>query len=66
VPVEEVLIVAGLQVPLIPLFELFGREGAVEFRHNGPIWVNVGVTNGSMTISIVAVLAHWPAEGVKV
>jgi hypothetical protein len=48
------------------LLELFGRVGAVEFRHSGPIWVNAGVTNGSITISIVAVVAHWPADGVNV
>jgi hypothetical protein len=48
------------------LFELPGRAGAVELRHRGPIWVNVGITRGSITISIVTVVAHWPADGVKV
>jgi hypothetical protein len=48
------------------LFELPGSDGAVELRHRGPIWVNVGVNNGSITISIVAAEAHWPADGVKV
>ena len=65
-PAEAVLIVAGLHVPVIPLFELPGSDGAVELRHRGPIWVNVGVTNGLITISIVADAAHWPADGVKV
>jgi hypothetical protein len=48
------------------LFELPGRAGAVELRHRGPIWVNAGATSGSITISIVAVVAHWPTDGVKV
>jgi hypothetical protein len=48
------------------LFELPGSDGAVELRHRGPIWVNVGVNNGSITISIVAAEAHWLADGVKV
>jgi hypothetical protein len=61
-----VLIVAGLHVPVIALFELPGSDGAVELRHSGPIWVNDGVNNGSITIIIVAVVAHWPADGVKV
>jgi hypothetical protein len=38
-----VLIIAGLQVPVMALLEVFGREGAVEFWHSGPICVNVGV-----------------------
>jgi hypothetical protein len=36
-PAEEVFIAAGFQVPGIELFEVVGREGAVELRHNGPI-----------------------------
>jgi hypothetical protein len=61
-----VLIVAGLHVPVMALLEVPGRAGAVELRQSGPICVNAGVTNGSITISIVADAAHWPAEGVKV
>jgi hypothetical protein len=66
VPIAEVLIAAGLHVPVMALFELPGRAGAAELRHSGPIWVNVGDTRGSITISIEAVVAHWPADGVKV
>jgi hypothetical protein len=65
-PAEAVLIVAGLHVPVMPLLEVPGSEGAVELIHSGPIWVNAGVTSASITISIVAVAAHWPADGVKV
>ena len=54
-----VLIVDGLHVPVIPLFETFGSDGAVEFRHNGPICVNVGLIEGGVTTIIsVAVVAH--------
>jgi hypothetical protein len=62
-----VLILAGLHVPVMALFELFGREGAVEFWHSGPIWVNVGTIKGGITTIVkVVVEAHCPAVGVKV
>jgi hypothetical protein len=61
-----VLIAAGLHIPVMALFEVFGSDGAAEFRHNGPICVNAGVILAVITIFIVAVAAHWPAEGVKV
>jgi hypothetical protein len=48
------------------LFEVLGREGGAEFWHSGPICVNDGVIFGVTTISIVAVVAHCPADGVKV
>ena len=44
VPIAEVLIVAGFQVPLIPLVETDGNCGAVEFWHKGAIGVNTGIT----------------------
>jgi hypothetical protein len=60
VPAAAVLIVAGLHVPFIAgvFVELFGSAGAVEFWHNGPICVNVGIMEGVTTIFIVAVVAH--------
>jgi hypothetical protein len=61
-----VLIVAGFQVPLIPLVDVAGNAGAVAFWHNGPIAVNVGVIDEVITISIVALLPHCPAFGVNV
>ena len=60
------LIVAGLHVPVMPLFDVVGRTGAVLFWHNGPIAVNNGVICGFITIVSVAVIAHWPAAGVNV
>jgi hypothetical protein len=66
VPVIVVLIVAGLQVPLIPLLDVAGNAGATEFTQSGPMIVNTGEICASITILIVAVLAHWPADGVKV
>ena len=60
------LIVAGLQVPVIELLEVAGRAGAIEFWHSGPICVKVGVTFAVIAIIIDAVVAHWPADGVKV
>ena len=53
-----VLIVAGLQVPLIPLVDADGNNGAVAFWQIGPTCVKVGVIWLVITISIVAVVAH--------
>jgi hypothetical protein len=60
VPTVAVLIVAGFHVPVIAgiFVELSGRTGGAEFRQSGPIWVNVGVMDVAITISIVAVEAH--------
>ena len=45
VPLTLVLIVAGLQVPVIGVafVELPANAGAAEFWHKGPIALNVGV-----------------------
>jgi hypothetical protein len=43
VPVTDVLMVACVQVPLMPLLDINGNTGATEFKHNGPIAVNTGV-----------------------
>ena len=66
VPAVDVLIVAGFQVPLIPLAEADGNDGAVPFWQSGPIGVKVGVIWLVITISMVAMAAHCPAAGVKV
>ena len=66
VPVVDVLIVDGLQVPLMPLVDEDGKPGAVLFWHNGPIVVNVGVTWLLISILIVVVAPHCPAAGVNV
>ena len=61
-----VLMVAGLHVPGIPLLDVVGNVGAALFWQSGPIAVNVGVTCGLIVTLKVAVIAHCPAEGVKV
>jgi hypothetical protein len=61
-----VVIVTGFQVPVIPLFEVAGKAGGVEFRQSGPICVKVGMILDVTTILIVAAAAHWPADGVNV
>ena len=66
VPVADVLIVAGLHVPVILLFDVVGSAGAVAFWHSGPICVNVGVTLPLMVMSIVAVVAQPGVVGVNV
>ncbi len=68
VPVFVVLMVAGLQVPVIAglLLELAGNVGGVEFRHNGPILVKEGVISEFTVIFMVVLLPHWPGFGLKV
>ena len=66
VPAVPVLIVAGFQVPLMPLVDVAGNAGAPEFWHNGPIGANVGTTALLMVMSIVVTAPHCPAVGVKV
>ena len=62
-----VFIMAGFHVPLMPLFELAGNDGAVLFWHNGPMAVKVGVVTLVLTVIVsVAVEAHCPAVGVNV
>jgi hypothetical protein len=65
VPAIVVLIVAGFQVPLIPLRDVEGITGAVEFWHKGPIGVKFGTTELLTAISIVVAIAQ-PPEGVNV
>ena len=67
VPTTDVLIEAGLQVPLMLLFDVNGSAGATEFKQSEPNGSKVGVTFGVTVTSIVVVaVAHWPASGVKV
>ncbi len=65
-PLAVVLIVAGLHVPVILLLDVVGRAGAVDPWQRGPTCVNVGVIELLITISMVTVVAHCPAAGVKV
>ena len=58
VPVVAVLIVAGLQVPVMLLLDVNGNNGAVEFWQSGPINVNTGVIWLVITISMATGAAH--------
>ena len=60
------LMIAGLQVPVIPLVEVVGNVGAVEPEQKAVSAANVGVTFGVTVISSVVVVAHCPTAGVKV
>ena len=57
-PVTVVLIVAGVQVPVIPLLDITGNAGAAAFTHSGPMAVNIGVICASIVMFNVAVVAH--------
>ena len=65
-PEVVLLTTAGLQVPVIPLVEVVGKVGAVEPEQKAGIAANVGVTWLVMVMSMVAVVPHWLASGVKV
>ena len=66
VPAVAVFIVAGFHVPVMPLFDVVDRIGAVLFWQRGPIAVNVGVICGLTVIVKVVFTAHCPADGVNV
>ena len=67
VPVTAVLIVAGLQVPVIAgvLVDAEGNTGAALFWHSGPIAAKAGVRLLVIVISIVTAVEHCPASGVN-
>src|SRR4026207_1013811 len=67
VPAAAVLMVAGFQVPLIPLLDIAGNTGAVAPMQRLPIGSKVGVT-GSVTVTstVVVAVAHCTAPGGKV
>ena len=61
-----VLLIAGLQLPVMPLVEVVGRDAIVAPTQYGPTAANVGVILVPIVMVIVDVVAHWPAVGVKV
>jgi len=61
-----VLSKAGVHVPVMPLFDVVGNAVSVAPEQIGATAVNVGVMFGLTVIVNVAVVAHWPAVGVKV
>ena len=57
---------AGVQVPVIPLLEVVGNGFNVPPEQMGATAVKVGVMFGLTVIVNVVVVAHCPADGVKV
>jgi hypothetical protein len=57
---------AGDQVPVIPSIDVVGNADRLAPEQIGATAVNVGVIFGLTVIVNVAVVAHWPAVGVKV
>ena len=56
---------AGLHVPVIPLFDIAGKAGATEFSHSGPIAVKTGVIWLATVISIEVAVPHCAPSGVN-
>ena len=57
---------AGAQVPVIPLLEVVGNGDKAAPEQIAATGLNVGVMFGLTVMVSVAVVAHWPAVGVKV
>ena len=61
------LLIAGLQEPVMPSMDVVGSGGIVAPEQYGPIAANVGMTCGSMVISIVIRFPHCDgSSGAKV
>ena len=58
--------VAGLQVPVMPLVDEAGSRGGAVFWQSGPMGLNVGVMPVVMVTESVVVVAQSPGVGVKV
>ena len=61
-----VLLSAGDQEPVMPLFDVVGSGDKVAPEQIGDIALNVGIIFGLTAIVSVAVEAHWPEVGVNV
>lgn len=61
-----VLIIAGIQLPLMPLLDVDGSEGGLALIHSGPTGLKAGVIAGLTVTVRVVVDAHRPAAGVNV
>ena len=66
VPILEVSIVNGFQLPVIPLVEVNGNVPAVVFWQISAIGSKRGTIGASIVTSIVNGVAHWPTAGVNV
>ncbi len=65
-PVLDVLIAGGFQIPIIPFKDVVGNIGAVSPTQRAGIELNAGVTKGFTVIVIGITLAHCPVLGVNV
>ena len=64
--VVAVLFKAGVQVPVIPFSDVAGKADKVPPEQIAATGSNVGVMFGLTVMVNVAVVAHCPADGVKV
>ena len=66
VVVVVLLTVAGNQFPAMPLLEMDGKTGTADPLQIAATWVNTGITLAFTVTVSVFVVAHCPADGVKV
>ena len=59
------LIVAGFQVPEMPLGEVAFKAGAVAPEHKVKLGAKFGVVCAVMLTTVLAVVAHCPEVGVN-
>ena len=60
------MMVAGIQVPVMPFSDVPGNKPGVAPTQYGPKAVKVGVTFALTTTLMVEAVAHKPAVGVNV
>ena len=60
------LLIAGVQVPVIPFVDVVGKENNASPEQIAATWVKVGVIGVFTVMVIEAVVAHKPAVGVNV
>lgn len=64
--VVAILFIPGDQVPVIPLVEVVGKAAKAYPEQIGPTAAKVGTVFGVTVTVIVCVVAHCPADGLKV
>ena len=65
VPLLTLLTAAGLQMPVMPLFEMAGKTGAVSPSHNAGSALKIGVTV-LVTLTVLVATDEHPAALVTV
>jgi hypothetical protein len=58
VPTDDVLMIAGIHVPMMPFVDVKGRSGGAEPWQSGPIGLKIGVNELVIVTLILVSIAH--------